>query len=275
MKNSLKFQFKNMLNSPGFVLSILFATLFSVTCFVINCVPWLGNDVINLPAAYMQYMSNGMNILMVRVFSIIFPLIPCVAYSDSCLSDLNSHTILPIISRCGKRNYYYSKLVTVFCEGFTVITFPQLLNLLFCVVAFPLESTNIYTWDLWQADTYTVVIKESFFLFKGLYIESPYLYFLFYILISGIVSGLVAVIAFQISFFVRNKIFVITFMFVLINLSSVYFSSRGLNFDICSYMFGYNAGGQNYRDFAILFIFYILAALIPSFYAIKRLNDCL
>lgn len=266
---------KNMYNSPGFIMIIIFTAIYSIICFVINCIPWLGNDVINLPPAYTQYMSNGVNMLMIKIFSLIFPFLACAAFSDSYLSDFNSNNLPIILLRCDKTKYYISKLLTVFCGGFITIVFPQLLNLLLCLIAFPLESTNIYAWDLWQADTYTYIIKESFFLFRNLYIVSPYLYLLVYLMISGVAAGLVAVIAFQLSFFVHNKIFVLSVMFVSMNLTGVLYSSRGIYFDISSYMFGYNAGSQNYRDFAIVFIVYALAAFVPSFFVTKRLKNCI
>lgn len=264
-----------MFNSPGFIMVIIFTAVFSIVCFAVNCIPWLGNDVINLPASYMQYMGNGINMIMVKVFSLIFPFLSCCAFSDSYLSDFYSNNLHIILLRCDKTKYYFSKLLTVFCGGFIVIVFPQLLNLLLCIVAFPLESTNIYTWDLWQAETYTYIIKESFFLFRNSYIISPYLYIMIYLIISGVAGGLVALIAFQLSFFVKNKIFVLSAMFVSINLTNVFYSSRGICFDISSYMFGYNAGGQNYRDFAIVFAIYIIAAFIPSFFVTKRLKNCI
>lgn len=103
----------------------------------------------------------------------------------------------------------------------------QILNLLLCLVAFPLDSTNQYTWDFWQSDTYTVTITDPAFLFKGLYIISLYLYILFHMLISSIASALIAVIAFQLSFIVQNRIFVLSFMFVAVNLVGAFLLVEG------------------------------------------------
>lgn len=206
---------------------------------------------------------------------LIFPLLACAGYTDSFLYDLNNGSLSVFISRCSKKQYYFSKLTAVFISGFAVIVFAQCFNMLLCMIAFPVHSTNLYSMDLWQAGTYTYVIQESFFLFKELYIFSPYLYFIFYIFISGLAAGLVAVIAFQLSFFVKNRIIVISFMFVVINLLSVFLESRNIGLDICSYMIGYNPGAQSYRDFVITFVLYSIFAVMPTFFAMKRLNNCI
>lgn len=273
MKSALNFQMKNMINSPGLILVMIFDTLFAVVCFIVNCIQWIGSDVVNLPPAYCQYMSNGMNMTMVMIFSAVFPLISCAPFSDSYLLDFDNKSLSVILTRCKRKEYYFSKLTAVFCSGFIAVVYPQILNMLMCLTAFPVESTNVYTWDLWQADTYVNVISESWFLFRDLYILSPYLYFLLFLFISSVIGGLVAVIAYQISFFVHNRIFVLSALFVIINLTSTFYASKSIYLDVGSYMFGYNAGGQNYRDFVIVIAMYLLAAFIPSFFVMKRLKN--
>lgn len=264
---------KNMINSPGLILVMIFDTLFAVVCFVVNCVQWIGSDIVNLPPAYTQYMSNGVNMSMVMIFSIIFPLLACAPFSDSYLLDFNSHLLPVLLTRCKRKEYYYSKLTAVFCSGFIAVVYPQLLNMLMCLMAFPVESTNIYTWDLWQEDIYVSIISEPTFLFRGLYLVSPYLYLALFLLISSVVGGLVAVIAYQLSFVVHNRIVVLSAMFVIINLASVFYTSRDIYLDIGSYMFGYRFDGRNYRDFIIVIAMYFLAAFIPQFFAIRRLKN--
>lgn len=141
------------------------------------------------------------------------------------------------------------------------------------MITFPNDSTNIYTWDLWQADFYTIRMDENF-LFKDLYIFSPYIYFIVYIFISSFMCGFIAVIAYQASFFVKNKIFTISFMFVLMNLSFRYFDAKGLPYSLNEYIFGNYLGTQTYKNMILVFLFYIVLALIPTPLSLRKLKNC-
>ena len=50
-----------------------------------------------------------------------------------------------------------------------------------------------------------------------LYIASPYLYYFFFMVVSSFVAGLFAVAAWQFSFFVHNRIFTYTIMFLVVH----------------------------------------------------------
>lgn len=276
MKKEIKFQLNNALCSPGFISVCIAMTLFSAVCFIISCVTEYKTDIISVAPASAQFFFNAFyNASYTRVFSVILPLAACAAYSDSYLSDYNANRLPLCLARTKLPDYYFSKLIAVFFCGSFVIVFPQVLNYILCIIAFPIESTNEYGLDLWQSTVYAkdVFVGGSYFLFKKLYILSPYLYFILYIMISGFVSGLIAVIAYQLSYFIRNRIFILSFMFVAMNLSDALLTST--KFDINGYIFGCSVGGQTYLYFILTIGIYILFAALPTPFVIKRLKNCL
>lgn len=276
MKKEIKFQLNNALCSPGFISVCIAMVIFSAVCFIISCVTEYKTDIISVAPASAQFFFNAFyNASYTRVFSVILPLAACAAYSDSYLSDYNANRLPLCLARVKLPDYYFSKLIAVFFCGSFVIVFPQVLNYILCIIAFPIESTNEYGLDLWQSTVYAkdVFVGGSYFLFKRLYILSPYLYFILYIMISGFVSGLIAVIAYQLSYFIRNRIFVLSFMFVAMNLSDALLTST--KFDINGYIFGCSVGGQTYLYFILTIGIYILFAALPTPFVIKRLKNCI
>ena len=263
MKKELTFQLKSAFHSNNFIIVSSISVLFGIICFLIKCAECYQTDIINVPSAYQQFFANvRSNDTFIAIFSIACPFLIAAAFSDSYVTESNNLFTSICIIREGKNKYYFSKLITVFiCGAFVVIT-PQLINLLLCLIAFPQESTNLYTWDLWQADIFTVDIASDWFLFKKLYIFSPYLYFFVFIMISGMISGIIAVISFEISFFVRNKIFVTSFMFIFINLTSVFFESYMIPYNIINCMFGLSVSGITFQSFVITCSIYLSVMII-------------
>lgn len=276
MMKEIKFQLNNALCSPGFISVCVAMVIFSAVCFIISCVTEYKTDIISVAPASAQFFFNAFyNASYTRVFSVILPLAACAAYSDSYLSDYNANRLPLCLARTKLPDYYFSKLIAVFFCGSFVIVFPQVLNYILCIIAFPIESTNEYGLDLWQSTVYAkdVFVGGSYFLFKKLYILSPYLYFILYIMISGFVSGLIAVISYQLSYFIRNRIFILSFMFVAMNLSDALLTST--KFDINGYIFGCSVGGQTYLYFILTIGIYILFAALPTPFVIKRLKNCI
>lgn len=272
----IKFQLNNALCSPGLISVCIAMGIFSAVCFIISCVTEYKTDIISVAPASAQFFFNAFyNASYTRVFSVILPLAACAAYSDSYLSDYNANRLPLCLARTKLPDYYFSKLIAVFFCGSFVIVFPQVLNYILCIIAFPTESTNEYGLDLWQSTVYAndVFVGGSYFLFKKLYILSPYLYFILYIMISGFVSGLIAVISYQLSYFIRNRIFILSFMFVAMNLSDALLTST--KFDINGYIFGCSVGGQTYLYFILTIGIYILFAALPTPFIIKRLKNCI
>jgi hypothetical protein len=274
MKKFINYQLKNAFCSSGFIRILIFMIIFSIVSFVIKCVTVFKAEIVTVPSAYEQFFLNGINFEYVTVFEIIFPFAICAAFSDSYVSDCKSNYININIIRGNSKQYYFSKMIAVYIIGFLIMFLPQILNYVLCIITFPINSTKVYTQDLWQSDFFISSFNEHFF-YKSIYLLSPYLYFLLYIFISSIMAGFISLIAYQASYFVKNKIFVISFMFILMNLSFRILDERSITYDLNEYIFGNYTSGQVYSHMIIVFAFYIILALLPTPFALKKLRNCL
>ncbi|MCH5316586.1 MAG: hypothetical protein J1E05_01300 [Eubacterium sp.] len=269
MRKAIKFQIINAFNSTGFLRVCLIGVVFSIFCFIINCISSYNADIISVQASYMQFLANSD--WQTLIFGMVMPLLACAAYSDSYLADYNNNYFPICAVRMGAKKYYFSKLIAVFFCGAFVIFLPQIINYLLCMIAFPFESTNQYTLGLIQADTYGVIL--DLILFKRLYIFSPHLYFLLYIFISSLIAGAIAVIAYQLSYFVKNKIFVLSIMFIFINLFSVFCDVRNIKLDVLDCIFGLDISTPSYPYFIIIIASYFLMAFAPIPFALKKVKN--
>lgn len=274
MKKHLAFQLKNAFTSSGFIRVSLFMVAFAIVSFALKCFSVFDSFIVKVPSAYAQFFFNGINFEYVYVFLIILPFVVCSAFSDSYVTDSKSNYIAISITRGNSKAYFFSKLIAVYLCGVFVTFLPQIINYLLCLIAFPLESTNLYTWDLWQADFFISGFNEHFF-FKDLYLLSPYVYFLVYILISSLMMGFVAVTAYQASFIIKNKIFVISIMFIAMNLSFRLLDAKSITYDLNEYIIGNYVGGQVLSHMLIVFAFYIILSLVLTPVSLKKLRNCL
>lgn len=274
MKKHLAFQLNNAFVSSGFIRVSLFMVTFAIVSFALKCFSVFDSFIVKVPSAYAQFFFNGINFEYVYVFLIILPFVVCSAFSDSYVTDSKSNYIAISITRGNSKTYFFSKLIAVYICGVFVTFLPQIINYLLCLIVFPLESTNLYTWDLWQADFFISGFNEHFF-FKDLYLLSPYVYFLVYILISSLMMGFVAVTAYQASFIIKNKIFVISIMFIAMNLSFRLLDAKSITYDLNEYIIGNYTGGQVLSHMLIVFAFYIILSLVLTPVSLKRLRNCL
>ena len=105
---------------------------------------------------------------------------------------------------------------------------------------------------------------------------SPYLYYLLYMLLSALVAGLFAVAAWQFSFFVRNRIFTYTIMFLVVQgIEYLLILTPDWPLNILSYLYGMNPTVPTPGGFAICMAFYLALAFLPALIVPKKLRNCL
>ena len=275
MKKCLRYQMRLLVRSPGFWVAMAFGVLYAVGYFVAMCLRNMHLDAIAQPTPYSAYANQGLS-LTAPYFLMLLPLLSCISFSDSSLYERNNHLLAPLLGKMGIGRYYRSKLVAVFCGGFFPIFATQALNMGLCLIAFPLNGTQRYGWDLFQDYTYWGIVNDPLFLFKRLYIASPYLYYFFFMMVSSFVAGLFAVAAWQFSFFVRNRIFTYTIMFLVVQgIAYLLILTPDWPLHINEYLLGYYPGGQTYVGMALCIIFYLALALLPALIVPKKLKNCL
>ena len=153
MKKCLRCQMRLLVRSPGFWVAMAFGVLYAVGYFVAMCLRNMHLDAIAQPTPYSAYANQGLS-LTAPYFLMLLPLLSCISFSDSSLYERNNHLLAPLLGKMGIGCYYRSKLVAVFCGGFFPIFATQALNMGLCLIAFPLNGTQRYGWDLFQDYTY-------------------------------------------------------------------------------------------------------------------------
>ena len=139
------------------------------------------------------------------LFFFIFPLLVCAGYGWSFRRELDTGYTNQIVSRAGKKKYYFSKYFSIFITGGIIFTMPVLINLLvgmtFENLALPDPVSLYFPWDY-----------RSFL--GSLPFSHPLLFCFLYLLVDFVFCGALACICMSLSFFIRNKISIIVIPFL-------------------------------------------------------------
>ena len=139
------------------------------------------------------------------LFFFIFPLLVCAGYGWSFRRELDTGYTNQIVSRAGKKKYYFSKYFSIFITGGIIFTMPVLINLLvgmtFENLALPDPATQ-YFWG------------DYLSFLGGLFFSHPMLFCFLYLLVDFIFCGALACVCMSLSFFIRNKVSVIVIPFL-------------------------------------------------------------
>lgn len=135
--------------------------------------------------------------------------------------QLGLHVLLE--ARLGRRNYLFSKLLSVFCATAIVFSTPFLLEVILNCIAFPWKATGDLTLLNVYDPEYMNLVKN--YMLKELYYRSPYLYAVVGTLLFGMLSGLLAIFTVSISSVLKIRFRIVLFLpvFILLN-ATIYLS---------------------------------------------------
>lgn len=140
-----------------------------------------------------------------------FPLIVVIPAAFSLYADKASKQIIFIQSRVGARNYYLGKLIVVFLVTCFVFSVPFLIEINLNMIAFPTSATGD------PFGLFGGLIKQYFL--TDFYIFSPYWYSVFFTLVFGVFSGILAMFTVAISTFpIKFKVLLFLPVFIFLNL---------------------------------------------------------
>ena len=169
-------------------------------CFIIAVVGFLSS----LPMARSMFASelpsaaHGAMIFnnqMGQAFSaFLLPLICSFCYADSYYMERKSGYWIAVRSRLSKSAYMWKKAIVVTISSFFIAMLPFLINQLLCFAFFPLTST----YDMFASTKGTVN-------FPNLYENMPYLNNMVYILLNGIYGGVLGLLAFAFSLYIKKS----------------------------------------------------------------------
>ena len=190
-----------------------------------------------------------------------YPLLVVIPASFAFVNDITSKEILYMQARMSKRDYYTGKSIAVFLVTFIVFTVPMLCEYVLNIVSFPLNAigdqsnTNIFD------ELYAEGVER--YLFADVWISNRYVYAFVFILMFGIVSGILALFAGLISSVFKFKFKILVFfpVYLLLNfLNSTYFSTKlGCS---TNYFFYFKMFSMSEKSEGYLILFNLILVLI-------------
>ena len=128
----IKTQFRIMINKRGFQVSFTMMMLFVVFCFIegfyLCSVDKNRNyDIANLQSADFSFLNESHE-QRFQTFVFFFPFLVVLPFSFSLFIDRSTRIREIVITRCSRKEYYYSKLITAFLGGFIIIFIPLIIS---------------------------------------------------------------------------------------------------------------------------------------------------
>lgn len=171
---------------------------------------YVGTKTDFIPGA--MYYWIGLNNSMERtVLFAIMPILCAIPYSSSLYTDDVSKYQNHFIVRENRKNYFLSKLITMFINGGVIGAFPFLLSLYANLMLLPVEQTL-------TVQGYFSLCNENI-IFSELFFSHPIIYCLIYIFFVFIGFGLINCMCYVFSYVLSNAAVVMISSFV------IYFSS--------------------------------------------------
>lgn len=256
MQKSIVAQYKMLINKGGFQFVFTINFLYVIVTYLYYVISQWGQELstVTSPSAVMPLMNNTpfsdiyFNLL---PFLVIFP------YAFTYLTDKLNH-MLPLLQiREGVKKYYISR--TIVCFGANVFCFsaPFLAGVFLNYITFP-QSGITFIGDMYDINFDAEILGSNVLLqtdwkgiwFPGLFLKSPFLYCLLYIMLFSFCMGILGVFAFACSFFVKRKIVLFLSVFSVISLFNIldefsYFSGSYTCFKMLLYVTVNSHYGKN------------------------------
>ncbi len=217
MISLLKLDFKNCISNFKFKICFLSVWLISIISYIGVCTNYFNANSLKLVS------TNKLSLIMsseVRevYFILLFalPLISTFIYSDSFIYERENNICPYYFVRQSKVLYFISKIIINFTVVFFTIFIGLGINEVFTQITIP----NIGVLSGSATPAYELVINNpniSGVFCNDLYINHPYLYNYFIILITSLFCALISVISFNISLLFRIKrltLLIVTFLSV-------------------------------------------------------------
>lgn len=221
-------------------------------------------------------------------FAAIYPFLIVLPCATSYIEDYKNQLLPIYLSRCSRTDYYISKLAACFVNTALVMAIPFLINLILCNIFLP-HNCNTWLGQYQLENYYRNILGTNLLYHTGhtemplfrIFLVSPFLYNLIFLMIFSLFSGVVASGMMSFSFLCKkNKIVLFIPFYVVVRALRVYdnymFSSamdQGrlyTNYDILDYITPMSSKGHS-----VWFIIAVVAAIVVmitlfTLYAIKN-----
>lgn len=209
--SSTKIQLKVMRKRKEFIFALWAMTGYACAAFLYVLVKYWGMDVSMMKDANQSVCYSQMNGLW-GMFSFLYPFLVVLPFATSYIDDYKNKLLVVYFSKASRRVYFLSKILAVFIGTALVIAIPCALNLILCNLFLP---HNYNTWmgeyqseSFYQAVTGTNHLYETAYrgiLLPDLFLRSPLLYNIVYLLIFSSFSGLLGAFVLSLSFWLRKR----------------------------------------------------------------------
>lgn len=238
--SSIKIQLKIMLKGKEFMCAMLAALTYACVAFLFVLVDCRGMDASIMKDANQYVCYSQMN-RMWNFFSIVYPFLVVLPFSTSYVDDYKNKLFVIYFSKSSRQTYYISKLLAAFIGTALVIAVPCALNLILCNLFLP---HNYNTWlGEYQLGNFCRQILGTNHLydtayqgipFPGLFLRSPLLYNIIYLIIFSAFSGLLGAFVLSLSFWLKERkillfmpLFIVIYVFQIIDVKWLYAAIDG------------------------------------------------
>lgn len=208
MYNILKCQCKLMFSKKSFWIGFFTVTCYALASYLIHIKGYYNKDLSQVldrrELVCFHFFDSQLKYL-----DVLFPFLVVLPFSMSYFEDCDSKMLGFWLRRTGKKKYYTAKAMVSFLGSFLMIAIPFLANLILVWITFPgngkLNDGPLYSeifylnvndfYEPWQTYWYP---------FLYLYIFYPFLYNCLYILLGSVLSGILGVVAYVASFFIKK-----------------------------------------------------------------------
>lgn len=212
-----------MMRKKTFRFSFMLVMLLCIYLPFFYAVKYRYLSAIQLPTAHTLYVGNALG-LGWKYIQLVFPFLVIFPYSMSFFDESKEGTILYVQARNGRKQYYVSQLITCFIGGFIMLCIPFMVNILLNTIIFPANANDyISTYDQYT-DNWSGCITGSNIVFpviskgyilKNIYINNPQLHNVLFAMLSGLIAGVMSMLAYAFSIFIKkSRLFIFLMMYI-------------------------------------------------------------
>lgn len=212
---------KDMVQRKEFIFSLSLSVCFVLIPLFIDLFSFYQMDTLSLKPAWFCWGVNGTGYRagkhsgtialtphMLQYFNAFaLPLVAPMAYAYGYFDDAKSGVVKFLIPRTGRKAYYLSNACTVFLGAFLILFFPLILEQLILFLVCPVDTPYIMSSSS-AADDYAAVFGAGAPL-TALQLNQPYLLNLLYCVIPAATGGLMALLSYSLSLFLRKSRFLV------------------------------------------------------------------
>lgn len=282
----LRFQLSRMVRCREYKAAMLLASLLVCGSFIAECITGSRVDRSAILSASEVTCGYGLS-LGWSLFSALWPFLVVLPFATSFVEDKKDQCISAVVSRSSYSSYLSSKTTAGALGSASVIFIPLLLDLVLCYAVFPHNHNFVYA--PYQSEMYAPVLLgenrlyasySQYYFLLPLYLKSPFLYQLMYLVVlslfSGICGAAVTALSFSLS---KSKILLFLPLYAIVIISQyarTIFLNSALNsgvrfFDpyICNYLAPFATA-----DYSLVYFGCICAALIAlTLVMLRRANE--